>query len=123
MGWPSEIVFITAPGHTFADVARQVADVLGYPRPQLEPGAVDAELPAGDGRPTAGLIDSSAGPDAYSLSLPAPTVEAAVRAAVAAYEALAAATAWGLEVEPEDGSPVRVRPEGGGEGAPAGKGR
>lgn len=122
MGWPSEVVFITAPGLSFAEVAHRVAKVLGYPAPDVPAGAVDVTLPAGDGRPgppgwstrpPAGLLVSSDGPGTYCLSLSAPTVQAAVRAAYRAYAALSFATGWELTIEaPEDGTPPRHRPGG-----------
>lgn len=105
----SALVFITAQVG-FPELVGTVARVLGYPTPDLPDGALEATLPADSDRPELSLLDSSRGPAEYSLSVWAGDQAAAEKAAAGVFEALAAATPWAVETDPEDGSPARTRP-------------
>lgn len=103
------IVFVTAEVG-FAEFAGAVARALGYPMPRLSAGDVDVTLPADATRPELSLIDSSRGPAEYSISVWSDDQVSADAAAAQVFEALAAATPWALETDPEDGTPARTRP-------------
>ncbi len=91
-----------------AEVAGQVARALGYPPPAVPAGAVDVSLPAAGARPEMSVVDLSS-PGAYAVIVWAGDRDAADLAAARVYEALAAATPWALELDPEDGRPPRAR--------------
>lgn len=102
-------VFITAD-IGFAEFAGAVARALGYPAPAVAAGDTDAVLPAGDGRPELGLLDSSRGPAEYSIVVWGGDQHEAEASAVRVFDALVAATPWAVETDPEDGTPARSRP-------------
>jgi hypothetical protein len=103
-------VFVTAAGVGFAEFAGAVAHALGYVPAELGPDDVDVTLPSDGDRPELSLIDSSRGPGEYSMLVWAADSKQAEAGAAAVFDALVAATPWGIETEPEDGSPARSRP-------------